>query len=190
MLPENTNEAFPKKGLRLNWDEVRAYLSRFVRNRMVRRIRRKLDESDIVQVSLMEAQGNVNQLQNTSPLVVKAWLRQIARNNLIDAHRKFGDAACRSIDRETPDCISNEPIIDHRTGTASDILSRKELDIALVQAVLKLTDDDQLLLDLRHRLGWTFARIAAELDLSETGIRKRWSRIIEGLQKDLSKRAA
>jgi RNA polymerase sigma-70 factor (ECF subfamily) len=67
-------------------------------------IQRRVDASDIVQEVLVEANRRLDEyLHSKEPVMpFHLWLRHMARDRLIDAHRRHRRAARRSIDRELP----------------------------------------------------------------------------------------
>jgi RNA polymerase sigma factor (sigma-70 family) len=69
--------------------------------------------------------------------------------------------------------------------TASQALAEKESERALLQAIARLPAEAKLILDLRHKFGWTFTQIGEHVGISEQAVRKRWTRILAQLRKDL-----
>jgi RNA polymerase sigma-70 factor (ECF subfamily) len=82
----------------------REALRRMIDLRMDRMIQRRVDASDIVQEVLVEANRRLDEyLHSKEPVMpFHLWLRHMARDRLIDAHRRHRRAARRSIDRELP----------------------------------------------------------------------------------------
>jgi RNA polymerase sigma-70 factor, ECF subfamily len=171
------------------WEAVRATMTIMVRVRDFRRIRSKIDESDIIQQSLIDLQQSINNFSATSDAQAQHWLSKIVQNNLLDAHRQFCVAKCRTVDAEmanSPDFLGK--MIDQNSLTASTVFMRSELDLELLDAVAKLPLTDQKILEFRHKKGMTFSAIGKELCLSEQAVRKRWNRILTRLQKALKSR--
>ena len=83
-------------------DRHREALRRVVGLRMDPVLRRRLDASDIVQDVLVEANRRLTDYLEQSGMPFQLWLRHLARDRLIDAHRRHRGAARRSIDREQP----------------------------------------------------------------------------------------
>ena len=63
-------------------------------------LERRMDASDIVQDVLIEADRRLNEYLESTKMPFHAWLRHMARDRLIDAHRRHRGAARRSMDRE------------------------------------------------------------------------------------------
>src|ERR1700722_855820 len=80
----------------------REALVRLVALRLDRAIARRVDASDIVQDVLVEANRRLDDYLRERKMPFHLWLRQIAQDRMIDAHRRHRGAARRSIDREQP----------------------------------------------------------------------------------------
>jgi DNA-directed RNA polymerase specialized sigma24 family protein len=63
-------------------------------------LRGRLDPSDVVQDTLMEAWQDFSQFRGKSEVDLLAWLRQILRHNLANEHRRHIRSAMRSTRRE------------------------------------------------------------------------------------------
>ena len=77
-------------------------------------------------------------------------------------------------------------VIDEESTSGSQVFARNEEAKGLAMAVKALPEDAQHFLDLRHRQGWTFAKIGDSLGISDQAARKRWNRILDSLRKKLN----
>ena len=77
-------------------------LRRAIAARLDRGIAQRVDASDVVQGVLLEASRRLVDYLRDPALPFHQWLRRIARDQLIDVHRRHRLAARRSIDRERP----------------------------------------------------------------------------------------
>src|SRR3954471_6664865 len=75
---------------------------RMIDLRMDQLVRRRVDASDIVQEVLIEANRRLEEYLKNPTMPFHLWLRHMAQDRLIDAHRRHRGAARRSIDREQP----------------------------------------------------------------------------------------
>src|SRR5438874_13133995 len=63
----------------------------------------RVDASDVVQEVLLEASRRLADYLRQPAMPVHLWLRHIAKDHLIDAHRRHHQAPERRVDREQPD---------------------------------------------------------------------------------------
>src|SRR5258707_9873067 len=75
----------------------RPKLRRMVGIRLDRRLAARVDPSDVVQESLIEAAARLDEYVRDRPLPFYPWLRRIASDRLADAHRTHLHAGRRSI---------------------------------------------------------------------------------------------
>src|SRR5207302_9033502 len=80
-------------------ERFRAYLRRLARMQMDPRLQAKLDPSDLVQQTLLQALQALDRFQQRSDAELAAWLRQILAHNLANAARDLGRAK-RDVARE------------------------------------------------------------------------------------------
>src|SRR5580700_8687562 len=62
----------------------------------------RVDASDIVQDVLLEAHRRLEEYLRNPVMPFRLWLRHIAKDHVIDAHRRHRQAQRRSLDREQP----------------------------------------------------------------------------------------
>src|SRR3954471_10227780 len=80
--------------------EHREALRRAVALRLDPALARRLDASDIVQDVLLEASRRLSEYLKNPSMPFALWLRQLAKDRMIDAHRFHRLAQRRSLDRE------------------------------------------------------------------------------------------
>ena len=66
-------------------DHFRTYLNLMARMQLDRRLQRKLDSSDIVQQTMLQAHRAQNNFRGSSDKQMAAWLRQILARNVYHA---------------------------------------------------------------------------------------------------------
>ena len=168
------------------WQQLRAYLLIFADQRMDDGLKGKLDASDIVQHSLMEAHRDFGSFRGQTEDELKSWSSRLVVHNLMDAGRRFRQSQQRSVAKEVAwDTLSDMSAARHQTS-ASSLVRRRETDDELLRAVAQLPERSQQVLELRHRMGLSHAEVAEELGMTEAAARKLWSRIVEELQERLS----
>ncbi len=78
----------------------RGSLRNMVRVRLDRALAGRIDASDVVQDVLLEASQRLDDFIRDAKLPFHLWLRQLARDRIIDMHRRHQVAQRRSVDRE------------------------------------------------------------------------------------------
>ena len=75
-------------------------VQRMVRMRLDQRIQARVGVSDVVQDVMVEANRRLRDYLENPTMAFHLWLRQIAKDRIIDAHRRHRASAKRSVDRE------------------------------------------------------------------------------------------
>jgi RNA polymerase sigma-70 factor (ECF subfamily) len=166
-------------------------LRRMIAVRMDRSLGRREDASDVVQGVLLEASRRLGEYLRRPPMPFPLWLRQIARDQLIDVHRRHRMAACRSIGRERPLTVhefSDRSSLDLASAlfdqgpTPAALAIRRELADRFAAALEKLCEDDREILVMRHFEHLTNSETAAGLGLSEPAAGMRYLRALRRLR--------
>src|SRR3954463_2599657 len=84
------------------WGRHREPLRRMIGLRLDHALGRRVDASDVVQEVLLKANQRLPEYLRNPALPFHLWLRQIARDHVVDEHRRHRLAARRSVDRERP----------------------------------------------------------------------------------------
>src|SRR5882724_3699955 len=172
-------------------DRHRDSLRRMVQLRLDQRIQKRIDVSDIVQDVLVEANRRLQDYLATPVMPYHLWLRQIAQDRIIDAHRRHRASAKRSVDRERP--LAVPAADDHSTIELGAQLAGRELTPAtaatqqemaqLVKAAIaKLPDQDCEIIIMRHYEQLTNQEIAQALGLTEPAASMRYLRAVRRLK--------
>ncbi len=121
--------------------------------------RRRVDASDVVQDVLVEAHRRLSDYLQSSGMPFQLWLRHLARDRLIDAHRRHRGAARRSIDREQPlaapghedqSAFDLAALLRDRELTPAAAATKHELELRFQAAVETLDDVDREIVLMRH----------------------------------------
>ncbi|MEZ6137340.1 MAG: sigma factor [Pirellulaceae bacterium] len=86
-------------------EDYRAYLTVLAKRYLDNRLRGRLDEADVVQITFMEAQRDLQSFRGHQIEELLGWLRHILRNNVSSAHQRHIYTQKRSAGRE----VSNSP---------------------------------------------------------------------------------
>jgi RNA polymerase sigma-70 factor (ECF subfamily) len=150
-------------------DGYRDYLLMLARVELHAQLRSKLDPSDIVQQTLLEAHRHREQFRGETSGELAAWLRQILARQLVDALRGFRRAK-RDVrqERSLEDSLgqSSQRLGAWLTADApspSQIAQRHERALRLAAALEQLPDSQREALILQHWHGWSLARIADQM---------------------------
>ncbi len=175
-------------------DRHREALRRMIDLRMDRAIQQRVDASDIVQDVLIEANRRLSEYLKDPVMPFHLWLRHMARDRLIDAHRRHRQAARRSLDREQP--LVAARYLDQSTLDLAGQLADRELTPAAAatwhelqrrfQAALDtLEEQDQEVVLMRHFEHLGNSEVAQALGLSEAAAGMRYLRAMRRLREKL-----
>jgi len=174
------------KLLELHRDRLR----RMVAVRLDRRLRQRIDPSDIIQETLILADRRLDEYLRDQPIPFYPWLRQLAWDQLVTALRRHVFAGRRSRSREEAivPALSDESVaelatclVDHSADPFRKLL-RAEAHGRLHQALAKLAEQDREILVLRHLEQLSTAEAAAVLNLGESAAKMRHLRALQRLR--------
>jgi RNA polymerase sigma-70 factor (ECF subfamily) len=166
-------------------------LRRIIALRLDRALSRRVDESDIVQDVLVEANRRLEDYLKQPKLPFHLWLRQIAQDRMIDAHRRHRTAARRSLDREQPlasAAFADQSSLDlaamlvDRELTPATAATRHELQQRFEAAVDSLEETDREVILMRHFEQLSNQEVAQALGLSEPAAGMRYLRAMRRLR--------
>lgn len=169
----------------------RESLRQMVRMRLDRAVARRVDASDVVQDVLLEASRRLDDFIRQGNMPFHLWLRQLAKDRMIDMHRRHRGAQRRSVDRERPlagaefgDRSSFDLAAQLRdpelTPAAASI--RRELEARYLVALDQLDDDDREMILMRHHEHLGNSEVAQALDLTPAAAGMRHMRALRKLR--------
>jgi RNA polymerase sigma-70 factor (ECF subfamily) len=169
----------------------RQAIRRMIDQRMDKVVQRRVDASDIVQDVMIEANRRIGDYLANPTMPFQLWLRHMARDRLIDAHRRHRVASNRSLDREVSLAVPDGPD-QSQTDLVGQIADREltpaaaatwhELERRFAEAVERLEDDDRQIVLLRHFEHLSTADAAAVLGLSKPAAGMRYLRAMRRLR--------
>lgn len=169
----------------------RGYLLLLARNQVPPHLQAKLDPSDVVQQTLLEAHRDREQFRG-SAAELAGWLRRILARNLANLARDF-DRQKRDGRREQ----SLEHVLEASSArleawladdraSPSEHAERAERLLALAAALLALPEAQRQVVELRYLRGWSLKALAEHLARSESataGLLHRGMRHLRELMK-------
>jgi len=167
-------------------EKERARLRRIVTLRIDPRLGARVDASDVVQETVLEASERLDEFLRSAAVPFAVWLRFLACQKLAQFHRKHLGAGKRDARREVFLDDSAAPVANTATlagamvrasqTSPSGAAARAE-EVARVRVALdRLSPEDRSVLVLRHFERWSNQEIARILGLSEGGASLRYSR--------------
>ena len=177
------------------WERHRPALRRMIGLRLDQAVSRRVDASDVVQDVLLKANQRLSEYLRNPSIPFHLWLRQIARDQVIDAHRRHRQAARRTIDREralaavaTGGGYEDQSSLDLAAQLRDPALTpaaealRHELQGRFRAALARLEDDDREIILLRHFEQLSNSEAAQALGLSEAAAGMRHLRALRRLR--------
>jgi RNA polymerase sigma-70 factor (ECF subfamily) len=174
-------------------DRHREALRRMVQIRLDQALAQRIDASDIVQEVLLEASRRLSGYLENPQLPFHLWLRHLAKDQMIDAHRRHRVAQRRSTDRERPlqaggegrSSVDLAPQLKDDDLTPAAEALRREFETQLLAALERLEDDDREVILMRHFEQLSNSEVAAALGLSQPAAGMRHLRALRRLKEKL-----
>lgn len=162
-------------------------LRRLIESRLDNKIQRRVDANDVLQETLIDINRRLPEYLKTQAMPFQMWVRQIARDRLIDAHRRHRTSARRSIDREHvaeetgssgdrkrhDPCDSLETYDDPQDDDTSRVLN---------QAIARLSEQDCEIIVMRNFERLSNKDIARAMGLTEPAVSMRYTRATRRLR--------
>jgi RNA polymerase sigma-70 factor (ECF subfamily) len=177
------------------WERHRPALRRMIGLRLDHELGRRVDASDVVQDVLLKASQRLDEYLGNPVMPFHLWLRHLARDHVIDAHRRHRGAGKRSLDRERP--LAGGLVAASASGlSAFDLAAAlrdpsptpaaeamlEELRVRFRAALISLDDIDREVVLLRHFEQLSNSEAAQALGLSEAATGMRHLRALRRLR--------
>jgi RNA polymerase sigma-70 factor (ECF subfamily) len=150
--------------------------------RLDRRLRRRVDPSDVVQEAQLEATRRLPDYLVQRPMPFQLWLRKIAKQRLIMAHRAHVCAARRSVGRDVALQVPSSTFLGQqvpaRGSSPSQGLRRQELVSRVQEAVAELSEADREMIRMRNFEQLTNQQAAAVLGIDPATASQRYGRAL------------
>lgn len=177
------------------FSRCRAYLNVIAQSQLETWMTTKVDTSDLIQQTMLEAHRGFEKFRGNSDGEWLAWLRQILQNNTVDLIRHYKGAAKRDVSRERiASTMAGEndsrPYFDPElsAATPSGVVMQHEAELELAAAIEQLNDDYRRVIILRSLQRMPFDEVAERMDRSRTATQMLWTRAVKQLEKHLNSR--
>ena len=157
-------------------ERFRDYLGLLARLQLDRRLRARLDPSDLVQQTLLQAHQALNQFRGRNEVELLAWLRQILARKLADALRHHKQAR-RDVDRERSldaalenSSVRLEAFLAADQSSPSQRADRNEQVLRLAGALAELPAAQAEAVMLHYLQGQPLAEVGRQLDRSPPAV--------------------
>jgi RNA polymerase sigma-70 factor (ECF subfamily) len=169
----------------------RNYVSIAARAEMASWLKAKVDASDLVQQTLLEAHRGLANFRGTTEGEWLGWLKQILVHNAADFVRRYHGVEKRCAGREvslaaSEDSAQNAPQLSDGGPTPSQLVMQKELHLQVADAVARLPEDYQEVVILRNLQQLPFDDVAERMGRSRPAVQMLWMRAIRRLQEVLN----
>ncbi len=169
----------------------RSYLGFVARSHVETWLRTKVDASDLVQQTMLEAHRDFDKFQGVSEKEWLAWLRKILVHNAADFVRQYRGTAkrqarCEVRFRDPADSLSPgapEPAAPGQTPSQEFLQLDNELRVTA--ALTELPEDYQEVIVLRNLQRLAFGEVAQRMGRSRPAVQMLWMRAIKKLQQVL-----
>lgn len=173
----------------------RPRLLRMIELRLDHRVRARVDASDVIQDTCIEAAQRIQEFCRTPNVPFFIWLRFLAIQKLSQIHRRELGAKARDARREvsldgrglpeSSSAVLAADLAGKLTGP-SEAARRAERKVQLQEALDRLQETDREVLALRHFEHLSNSEIADVLGLSDSAACRRYARALERLKSELS----
>jgi RNA polymerase sigma-70 factor, ECF subfamily len=176
----------------LDLQRFRSYLLLLAQMKLDRKLRGKLDASDVVQQTLLEAHQALESFRGDDTAAQAAWLRKILARNLANAVRDLTRAKRdvrreRSLQTDLDASASQlEGWLAAEQSSPSQRAERHERALQLAEALAQLPDSQRDAVLLRHFQGLSLAEIAEQLACTTAAVTRLLQRGLKNLRKSLA----
>lgn len=169
----------------------RGYLALLARLQIDHRLQGKMDASDVIQETFLQAHRSFGEFRGYSEGELIEWLRRILGTRLANLVRHFYGTQRRDVRLER----QLDQQLDRSSRAAGDLVqsqtspsqnaARREQAVLLADALKRLAADHREVILLHHLEGLTFAEAAQRMGRSVGSIEKLWVRALAALRRSL-----
>ena len=168
----------------------RGYLHRVVTLRLDAGLQARVDASDVVQESQLEATRRIADYLQRRPMPFHLWLRQTACECLIALRRRHRDAQCRTVNQEVPLPNDSALLMGRQFLAADRTPSRRATEQEMIrrvrQTMAELAEEDREIILMRNFEELSNQDAAQCLDIEPATASKRYARALLRLRQRLA----
>ena len=173
-----------------------AYLRVLARVEVGRRLQGKLDASDIVQQTFLEANKSFPSFNGNDENQFAKWIRSILAHTIANTVRRYFGTQARDLKLEQQlaadidrSAMSIGGMLAAPGSSPSQHVARVEQTELVIRALSRLPPDYESVLIFRHLEGLTFPEIAERMTKSVNAVEKLWIRGVTRLKKEFANRS-
>lgn len=194
--PDSTDpDDQPEQSLATLFEQFRPRLRTLIDLRIDRRIRARVDPSDVIQEAFADAVRRFPSYQKSANMPPYLWLRFLTLQQLLLAHRKHLSVKARSVVSELPldivramsvECSSVAECLALSGSSPSGKAQQNEELQQLTLAIEQMDPIDREILVLRHFEKLEFNEIASVVEMSRDAVTSRYRRSLKKLGNAIS----
>jgi RNA polymerase sigma-70 factor (ECF subfamily) len=169
-------------------ERYNSYLTLLARLQIDRRLRGKVDASDLVQETFLEAHRDFAQFRGTTPEEWAGWLRQILATNVANQVRRYLGTRARDVRLERRLAVELEAssqALDRglaaSQSTPSQQAARREQALLLAEALQQLAEGYREVIILRQLQGLSFPEVSRRMGRTLDSVKNLWARALARL---------
>jgi RNA polymerase sigma-70 factor (ECF subfamily) len=169
----------------------RDYLGFAARARVEGWLQAKVDTSDLIQQTLLEAHRGFGRFQGGTEAEWLAWLRRILDHNAADFVRRYRGTGKRQVGREVPLAVPGDSSAtaggapEPAAGGESPSAEAVRHELMLAEALARLSADHREVIVLRNLQRLPFDEVARRMNRSRPAAQMLWMRALAKLQEQL-----
>lgn len=170
----------------------RNYLRLLARLEIGRRLQGKVDDSDLVQDTFLQAHRHFARFRGTTEAELVSWLRQILADVVGKLVRRFYGTQRRNVrlERELVAEIDQSSRtlgegLAARQSSPSQQAARREQSVLLADALQRLPETYREVIVLVHLEGLRFGEVARRMGRSVDSVKNLWARAVARLKRAL-----
>ena len=186
-----TSTPDPEQNLQRSWSlgPLRPWLKLLAEQELSPKLRKRVEASDIVQQTLLEAWRAEDQFRGETHAERLAWLRTILTRTIYRAHREHFETQRRGGNELSLQKSINETSLHLEDMAAAkdpspdDQATLAEQSLLLADALDRLPDEYRQVLVLRQLEGLPHSEVATRMERSTAAVRMLWVRALREMQK-------